>query len=117
MARTNAPDSATAQFFISVKDNPTLDFGIRGAGYAVFGEVIDGMNVVDKIVAVSTTTKGVYQDVPAIPIVIKKVREEASAGAAPAAAAPRPATNPTTPARPGAPKAAPPKNPSPAPKP
>ena len=46
MARTNDPDSATAQFFINVKDNHSLDFGISGAGYAVFGEVLEGMDVV-----------------------------------------------------------------------
>ena len=49
MARTNDANSATAQFFINLKDNPFLDFGIQGAGYAVFGHVIDGMDVVDKI--------------------------------------------------------------------
>ena len=64
MARTNDPDSATAQFFINVKNNHALDFGIGGAGYAVFGEVIEGMDVVDKIVAVPTTTKGAHQNVP-----------------------------------------------------
>ena len=65
MARTNDPDSATAQFFINVKDNPSLDFGIRGAGYAVFGEVLEGMDVVDKIVAVPTTTQGGPRERPA----------------------------------------------------
>ena len=49
MARTNDPNSATAQFFVNLKDNAFLDFGIKGAGYAVFGEVLDGMDVVDKI--------------------------------------------------------------------
>ena len=48
MARHNDPDSATAQFFINVKDNAALDYGISGAGYAVFGEVIEGMDVVDR---------------------------------------------------------------------
>jgi cyclophilin family peptidyl-prolyl cis-trans isomerase len=71
MARTNDPDSATAQFFINVKDNSFLD---KGAGYAVFAEVVEGMDVVDKIVAQPTTSKGPYQDVPREAIVIKKAR-------------------------------------------
>jgi len=95
MARTNAPDSATAQFFINLKDNASLDFGIRGAGYAVFGEVLDGMDVVDKIALVPTGTKGPYQNVPTIPVMIKRAREEAAAPAPapakpPASAPPKP---------------------------
>jgi cyclophilin family peptidyl-prolyl cis-trans isomerase len=74
MARTNAPDSATDQFFINVKNNSALDYGINGAGYAVFGRVIEGMDVVDKIVAVRTTTKGPNADVPVTPILIKTAR-------------------------------------------
>jgi peptidyl-prolyl cis-trans isomerase A (cyclophilin A) len=74
MARTNDPNSATAQFFINVKDNHSLDFGIRGAGYAVFGDVIQGMEVVDKIVAVPAHTSGEHQNVPDTPVVIKSVR-------------------------------------------
>lgn len=80
MARTNDPHSATAQFFVNVKDNPFLDHGIKGAGYAVFGEVIEGMDVVDRIVAVPTTTKGRYENFPATPVIIKRARE---VGAAP----------------------------------
>ena len=57
MARTNDPDSASAQFFINVVDNPFLDRNAGSAGYAVFGKVIDGMDVVDKIKAVKTGTK------------------------------------------------------------
>jgi peptidyl-prolyl cis-trans isomerase A (cyclophilin A) len=87
MARTNDPNSATAQFFISVKGNPSLDFGIQGAGYAVFGQVIDGMDVVDKIVAVPTKTVGPYQNVPVTPVVIKSVRVEGTGAAAKPAAA------------------------------
>jgi peptidyl-prolyl cis-trans isomerase A (cyclophilin A) len=75
MARTNAPNSATSQFFINLRDNTSLDFGIRGAGYAVFGEVIEGMDVVDRIASVPTTSKGRYDDVPETPVVIKRVRE------------------------------------------
>jgi peptidyl-prolyl cis-trans isomerase A (cyclophilin A) len=84
MARTNDPNSATAQFFISVKDNHALDFGIRGAGYAVFGEVIEGMDVVDRIVAVRTGTRGGHQDVPETPIVIKSARVVSAGVAKPA---------------------------------
>ena len=97
MARLNAPDSATAQFFFNVKDNPFLDFGVKGAGYAVFGEIIEGMDVLDKIILVPTTTKGVYENVPATPVLIKRAREEGGAGAVPSTAAPKPAT----PAKPG----------------
>jgi peptidyl-prolyl cis-trans isomerase A (cyclophilin A) len=90
MARTNDPNSATAQFFINVKDNPSLDFGIQGAGYAVFGQVIEGMDVVDKIVAVPTKNAGPYQNVPVTPVVIKSVRVDGmgAAAAKPAAAGP-----------------------------
>ena len=98
MARTSDPNSATAQFFINVKDNPSLDFGIRGAGYAVFGQVLEGMDVVDRIVAVSTTTKGPYENVPVTPVVIKSARVEGAA-ARPAAAKPSASRSTRTPAR------------------
>jgi cyclophilin family peptidyl-prolyl cis-trans isomerase len=75
MARTNDPDSATSQFFINVKDNHRLDFGIGGAGYAVFGEVTDGMDVVDRIAAVPTTSRGSLENVPQVAVVIKRARE------------------------------------------
>jgi peptidyl-prolyl cis-trans isomerase A (cyclophilin A) len=78
MARTNAPDSATSQFFINLKDNHALDYGIRGAGYAVFGEVVDGMDVVDKIAAVQTTARGQHENVPVTPVVIKLIKETAA---------------------------------------
>ncbi|MET0551711.1 MAG: peptidylprolyl isomerase [Vicinamibacteria bacterium] len=74
MARTNAPDSAKAQFFINLKSNAPLDYGIGGAGYAVFGEVTSGMDVVDRIAAVDTGNKGPYQNVPIQPVVIKTAR-------------------------------------------
>jgi len=76
MARTGDPHSATAQFFINVKDNDFLNFSSetpQGWGYAVFGKVTEGMDVVEKIKAVDTTTKGPYQDVPAETVVIEKV--------------------------------------------
>ncbi len=75
MARTNAPDSATSQFFINVKYNSNLNYGEGpGAGYAVFGRVVEGMEVVDRIVSVRTTRKGPHSDVPATPVVIKTAR-------------------------------------------
>jgi len=76
MARTNVVDSATAQFFINVKDNDFLNHGGRDFGYAVFGRVISGMDVVDKIAAVPTSTKGQYQDVPTSPIVIESAKRK-----------------------------------------
>ncbi|MCM2254514.1 MAG: peptidylprolyl isomerase [Vicinamibacteria bacterium] len=90
MARTNEPNSAQAQFFINVKDNHRLDFGIGGAGYTVFGEVLEGMDVVDKIMAVPTTTKGMHQNVPRTPILITRARELPAAKAATPAASPKP---------------------------
>jgi peptidyl-prolyl cis-trans isomerase A (cyclophilin A)/peptidyl-prolyl cis-trans isomerase B (cyclophilin B) len=72
MARTAAPNSATAQFFINVNDNDFLDYpGQDGWGYCVFGKVIKGAAVVDKIRAVDTTSRGPYQDVPTTPVVIE----------------------------------------------
>ena len=78
MARTSVPDSATAQFFINVADNTPLDAsGPPGTnGYAVFGKVVSGMDVVDKIRAVKTTRKGPHADVPVEPIIIKKATLE-----------------------------------------
>ena len=75
MARTNDPDSATAQFFINTVDNPNLDASPSQAGYTVFGEVIEGMNVVDKIREVKTGTKGEHSDVPTETVLIKSIRK------------------------------------------
>jgi peptidyl-prolyl cis-trans isomerase B (cyclophilin B) len=75
MARTNAPHSATAQFFINVKDNDFLNFTAptaSGWGYAVFGKVVAGTEVVDKIKAVKTGRKGFHDDVPVEDVVIEK---------------------------------------------
>jgi len=73
MARTSAPHSATAQFFINVKDNSFLDHpGQDGWGYCVFGKVTGGMDVVEQIKAADTTNKAGHSDVPAEPIVIEK---------------------------------------------
>jgi len=77
MARTNQVNSATSQFFINLKNNDFLnhrDNTPRGFGYAVFGKVIKGQEVVDRIAKVKTTTSGPYRDVPAKPVVIKSVR-------------------------------------------
>jgi cyclophilin family peptidyl-prolyl cis-trans isomerase len=77
MARTPAPDSASSQFFINVKDNAFLDFrdpSPQGIGYAVFGKVIEGMDVVNKIKAVKTGNKGGMGDVPLAPVTIESIR-------------------------------------------
>jgi len=76
MARTSVVDSATSQFFINVKDNDFLNHqneSPSGYGYAVFGKVIDGMDVVHKIEHVQTTSVGPHRDVPAKPVIIQKV--------------------------------------------
>jgi cyclophilin family peptidyl-prolyl cis-trans isomerase len=76
MARTMDPDSATAQFFINLKDNDFLDRANARdkVGYAVFGKVISGMDVVDKIAAVETGSRGGHRDVPVKDVVIKSIR-------------------------------------------
>ena len=72
MARTNDPHSATSQFFINHKDNAFLDYvADRNPGYAVFGKVIEGMDIVDKIAQVKTGTASGMQDVPVQPVVIE----------------------------------------------
>jgi peptidyl-prolyl cis-trans isomerase A (cyclophilin A) len=76
MARTNVVDSATSQFFISLKDNDFLDNGPRGFGYAVFGKVIEGMDVVDKIAAVPTGRSGPHGDVPTDAVLIESAKRE-----------------------------------------
>ena len=78
MARTMVPDSATAQFFINLRDNAFLDAANSrdGHGYAVFGKVVAGMEVVDRIKAVPTTSRGPHQNVPTTPILIRKATLE-----------------------------------------
>jgi cyclophilin family peptidyl-prolyl cis-trans isomerase len=71
MARTNDPHSATSQFFINLVDNASLNPGRGGAGYAVFGHVTEGMDVVDKMAAAKTGNKSGHQDVPVTPIEVK----------------------------------------------
>ena len=75
MARTNDPHSATAQFFINVNDNDFLNHSSptpQGWGYAVFGKVVEGMDIVEKIKEVKTGSKGFHQDVPVDDVVIEK---------------------------------------------
>ena len=77
MSRTNVVDSATSQFFINLVDNDFLNHSnetASGFGYAVFGEVVEGMDVVDAIAGVATGRSGVYSDVPNEPVVITSVR-------------------------------------------
>jgi len=79
MARTNVVDSATSQFFINLKDNEFLnhrDASPMGFGYAVFGKVIEGMDVVDKIAKVPTTNAGPHQNVPVKPVLIESAKVE-----------------------------------------
>jgi len=117
MARTNDPHSATSQFFVNVRDNVKLDFGISpdGWGYTVVGEVLSGMEVVDAIVAVPTTRIGQYDNVPVKPVVITKVRVISEPALTPPAttrtgapAAGKPAARPAT----SAPKASSPSAPA-----
>ncbi|HOJ14541.1 MAG TPA: peptidylprolyl isomerase [Deltaproteobacteria bacterium] len=82
MARTPHPHSACVQFFINTKDNPFLDFRsptFEGYGYCVFGRVIKGMDVVDAIERVPTTTRGFHQDVPVESVIIEKATRVAPA--------------------------------------
>ena len=75
MARTGDPDSATAQFFVNLVDNAPLDFRsktVQGWGYTVFGQVVEGMDVVDAIARVATGRRGPYENVPVEPVVIQK---------------------------------------------
>jgi peptidyl-prolyl cis-trans isomerase B (cyclophilin B) len=80
MARTSDPHSATAQFFINVGDNTFLDFkaeNSQGWGYCVFGEVVEGIEIVEKIKGVATGNRGMHQDVPLDAIVINSVSVKA----------------------------------------
>lgn len=74
MARTSAVDSATSQFFINLRDNDFLNHSSRDFGYAVFGRVTEGMDVVDAIAAVKTGRASGHEDVPLEPVVIETVR-------------------------------------------
>jgi cyclophilin family peptidyl-prolyl cis-trans isomerase len=75
MARTSEPHSASSQFFVNLADNGFLDHtskDVRGWGYAVFGKVVEGLDVVDEIAQVATGTHGPHSDVPKIPVVIER---------------------------------------------
>ena len=74
MARTNDIDSATSQFFVNLKDNDFLDHSRSNFGYAVFARVTEGMNVIDRIAAVTTGRKRGHDDVPTEPVIVKSVR-------------------------------------------
>ena len=76
MARTMDVNSATSQFFINLNHNKVLDHGARDFGYAVFAEVLTGMDVVDKIAAVKTGSSGMHQDVPVEPVLINSARRK-----------------------------------------
>ncbi len=76
MARTRDVNSATSQFFINLIDNASLDHGTRDFGYAVFARVVVGMDVIDKIAAVRTGNRGMYQNVPVQPVVIQSARRK-----------------------------------------
>lgn len=93
MARTNEPNSASSQFYINLKSNHSLDFGIMpGAGYAVFGVVVEGMDVVDRISNVPTGQRGPHENVPNTAVLIRGTRIEAAPAPAalPVAAPPKP---------------------------
>lgn len=75
MARTDVIDSATNQFFINLKDNDFLNHGQRDYGYAVFGKVTKGMDVIDKMAKVATTSKNGHGDVPVTPIIITSAKK------------------------------------------
>lgn len=76
MARTQAVDSATSQFFINLRDNAFLDHGSRDFGYAVFAQVVEGIEVMDEIAGVPTGSFGFHQDVPKEPVFIVRVSVE-----------------------------------------
>lgn len=73
MARRDAIDSATAQFFINLRDNPFLNYDGPYNGYAVFGRVVAGMEIVDQIAAVNTANKGDFENVPVEPVIVRSI--------------------------------------------
>jgi peptidyl-prolyl cis-trans isomerase A (cyclophilin A) len=76
MARTSDPDSATAQFFLNLVDNGMLDPNEQGPGYTVFGKITKGLDIMDKIAAVPTTTVGQYENVPVTKVMIESIRRK-----------------------------------------
>ena len=110
LARSDAPHSGNAQFYVDIADNPDLDPVATRWGYAVFGRVVEGMDVVDRIGAVATGAVGPFKtDAPIKPIVIEKIEEITASTPAPAPAAPAvaPAGPEAPPAAPAAPAATP----------
>ena len=79
MARTQDVNSATSQFFVNLQDNAVLDHGTRDFGYAVFGKVVKGMDVIDRIAKVPTSTQGMHRDVPVEPVVIESASRQSAA--------------------------------------
>jgi peptidylprolyl isomerase/peptidyl-prolyl cis-trans isomerase A (cyclophilin A)/peptidyl-prolyl cis-trans isomerase B (cyclophilin B) len=73
MARTEDPDSATSQFFFNVKDNDDLNYSPSNAGYAVFGRIVEGLDVVDEIAAVDTESRDGFDDVPIEDVILVRV--------------------------------------------
>jgi peptidyl-prolyl cis-trans isomerase A (cyclophilin A) len=88
VARTEDPNSGASQFFINVRNNHNLDFGIAGMGYAVFGQVIEGMEVVDLIATTPTTRRGAHENTPQMPVVIERAYEVDAPSPQPAEPAP-----------------------------
>jgi len=80
MARTSDINSATSQFFINLKHNDFLDHGVRDYGYAVFGKVVQGMEIVDKIAAVKTGNRGMHQNVPLEAVIIESIKRKQPGG-------------------------------------
>jgi peptidyl-prolyl cis-trans isomerase A (cyclophilin A) len=92
MARTNDVNSATSQFFVNLKNNANLDHASEAQyGYAVFAKVVQGFEVIEKIAAVKTTSKGPHQDVPEKPVIIESMTRIVPEKAAAEAPAPAPA--------------------------
>jgi cyclophilin family peptidyl-prolyl cis-trans isomerase len=79
MARTDAPNSATAQFFVNLTDNAALDATLTSPGYTVFGSLVEGLDVIDQIAAVPTGTQGDFSDVPVTDVVIQSTTVEPGA--------------------------------------
>jgi cyclophilin family peptidyl-prolyl cis-trans isomerase len=99
LARGDSPHSGNAQFYVDIADNSDLDPVATRWGYAVFGHVVEGMDVVDRIGAVATGSLGPFKaDAPLKPIVIQKIEEISATAAAPAPATPSAASGPTAPA-------------------
>jgi cyclophilin family peptidyl-prolyl cis-trans isomerase len=106
LARSDSPHSGNAQFYVNIADNPDLDPVATRWGYAVFGRVVEGMDVVDRIGAVATGSSGPFKsDAPLKPIIILKIEEVDASAAAPAPTPPAPAAPAAaaTPAVPGPP--------------